>query len=421
MIETIPAYEREPYRQSQDARVAEVRSAAIVLDDTLLFPEGGGQPCDLGTLTSPRGEAIEVRSVRAADGRVEHQPLANEKNLEQVFGTGDPVTVELDWARRYDHMQQHTAQHLLSAVAEDRFGWRTTSFHLGGERCDIELDAPALAGASLAQLEELVNQRIRQALPVATRRVTLEEYERLTAAAALRSRGLPAGHRGSVRLVEIADVDLNTCGGTHVASTAELQMIQLLDTEPMRGGTRLHWLAGDRVRQQFALRESRLAQLRRLFETGDPELVEVAQQRLAAAEAARKMARGLERELAELWTDKLASLAAAAQDSPDVVEAHFEGRPMSFLSGVARGLRDRLGDQNEATCARLALLTGSDGDKSPFVLVQLRDDVDLEALGKSLVDVVGGRGGGRAPFFQGAADSWSERSVLITRWIESLH
>ena len=154
-----------------------------------------------------------------------------------------PADLRLDWERRFDHMQQHTGQHLLSAVAQDRFGWATTAFHLGPDVSDVELAAPSLPAADLARLEEAVAAEIRAARAVVPRRVPLEEFRALP----VRSRGLPEGFTGDVRLVEIAGVDLNTCGGTHLSNTAEIELVALLGTEALRGGTRVFFAAGGRA------------------------------------------------------------------------------------------------------------------------------------------------------------------------------
>src|SRR6185503_19277103 len=198
-------------------------------------------------------------------------------------------TVRLDWARRFDHMQQHTAQHLLSALAADRFGWETTSFHLGAQTCDVELAASELPAARQGELEEAIAAEVRAARPVTTRRVASEALAGL----AVRSRGLPAGHTGDVRLVEIAGVDLNTCGGTHLASTAEIECVKLLGVEPMRGGTRLYWVAGGRARARLAAHEARNEALRRALEAGDDELAAVAASKVAQLQESERARRRL--------------------------------------------------------------------------------------------------------------------------------
>jgi Ser-tRNA(Ala) deacylase AlaX len=196
-MNSLPAYEREPYRTEIDAVVL---SAGVdqgrpyaVLSDTVLYPEGGGQPADRGFL-----DQIEVLDVRKAGEGIRHY-------LAAAVGTG-PVKVRLDWARRFDHMQQHTGQHVLTAVAQERFGWETTAFHLGEERCDIELAVPSLSSEELARLEDAVAAMIRSARPVQPRRVSLDAYGTMQ----VRSRGLPEGHSGEVRLVEISGVAVTT-------------------------------------------------------------------------------------------------------------------------------------------------------------------------------------------------------------------
>src|ERR1017187_8448080 len=202
-----PACEREPYRTTLDASVLASGDDAgrpyVVLDDTILFPEGGGQPPDHGFLNDSEG--LDVQKKGAEIRHYVAAPLAP-----------GPARVRLDWDRRFDHMQQHTGQHLLSTVAQDRFGWQTTAFHLGPEVCDVELAVRALPPADLEALEEAVAAEIRAAHAVLPRRVTLDEFRALP----VRTRGLPEGHAGDVRLVEIEGVDLNTCGGNALSKNA---------------------------------------------------------------------------------------------------------------------------------------------------------------------------------------------------------
>src|ERR1044072_7336430 len=204
----LAAYERDPRLRELEGDARAVRGESgrpgARLSDTVLSPGGGGAPAARGWL----GE-IAVEEVQRRGGEVFHV-------LASAASPGR-ATVRLDWARGFDHMQQHTAQHLLSAIAADRFGWETTSFHLGAETCGGELAASELAADRVAELEDAVPAEVRAARPVTTRRVTPDSLAGL----AVRSRGLPAGHTGDVRLVEIAGIDLNTCGGTHLAPTAE--------------------------------------------------------------------------------------------------------------------------------------------------------------------------------------------------------
>ncbi|MDD5562821.1 MAG: alanyl-tRNA editing protein [Thermoanaerobaculaceae bacterium] len=386
----LPAYERDPYMKELTTQILETGAEGgrpfAVLADTVLYPEGGGQPADLGWL----GE-VEVVDVQRRERTVRHV-------LARPVEPG-PVTVRLDWGRRFDHMQQHTGQHLLTAVAADRFGWPTTAFHLGERVCDVELDVRPPAAAALAALEEAVAERIRAALPVSTRRVNPAEFATL----AVRTRGLPAGHAGDVRLVEIAGIDLNTCGGTHVRSTAEIEAIKLLGVEPMRGGTRLAFVAGGRVRARLGAHEARNTRLRALFGAPDEELAAVAEAKLEQLQAAEKRTRGLEEELAG------AVAATLAAEREGVVSAHFEGRDAAFLQALARRFV-------AGAPAKAALLTASDGDRSSFALAFGEDlHLDVQAAGREVAVLLDGRGGGSGRIFQGKAGSLERRAGAVAR------
>ncbi|HUP24715.1 MAG TPA: alanyl-tRNA editing protein [Thermoanaerobaculia bacterium] len=412
---TRAGFERDAYLQALETQVLQSGSDGgrpyAVLADTLLYPEGGGQPADRGLLEA-RDVAVEVVDVQRVMGSASHSgPPEREVRhfLSQPVAVG-PTTVRLDWARRYDLMQQHTAQHLLSAIAADRFGWPTTSFHLGPEVCDVELDVPALGGEQLATLEEAVMVEVRATRAVSARRVPLAEYEAL--GDRVRSRGLPEGFADDVRLVEIEGIDLNTCGGTHLRSTAEIESLKLLGTERLRGGTRLYWVAGGRVRQRLGRREDQAAELRATLGASDDDLVEVARQKLSRLEQADRTQRALTKELAS------ATAAALLGGSEPVVARHFEDREATFLQEVGRAFADGEG-------ARLALLTARAGDRLAFVVAAASGAAgDVRELGQQVAALLDGRGGGAGQVFQGRAGSLArveEAHALMDRVLTANH
>ncbi len=393
----IPAYERDPYLTRLEVEVVDVGEVDgrpyAVLDNTLLYPEGGGQPADLGRLGP-----LAVVDVQKQEGEVRHF-------LEAPCEPGAAV-LELDWARRYDHMQQHTAQHLLSAVSLARFGWATRSFHLGAETSDIELATAALTEDRLAALEEAAMAEIVAGRAITTRRVSPEEYGRLE----VRSRGLPAGHSGEIRLVEIEGVDLNTCGGTHLRSTGEIEAVKILRAEKLRGGSRVHWVAGRRLRRRLAAHEARGAELRGLFDSDETSLVEIAGLKLEQLAASRRRARHLESLLAAARVDGL----AAAEET--VVSAHFDDADGGLLQQIGRAFLDR-------APAKACLLTAS-GEKGAFFLVATGAESGLEAarIGPRVAELLGGRGGGAGTVFQGKVDSLEGREQaesLLHRELET--
>lgn len=390
-MSTPHAYERHPDLRFLSTSIIAVGADGarpyVLLADTILYPEGGGQPADRGTVNG-----VSVLDVQKGEDGVRHV-------LASALAPG-PAEVALDWGRRFDHMQQHTAQHLLSALAADRFGWATTSFHLQPEVCDIELAAEALSAVDLEALEAAVAAEIRAARPVSARRVSVEEYE---ATPGVRSRGLPAGHVGDVRLVEISGLDLATCGGTHLSSTAEIEALKLLGTEKLRGGVRLFWLAGERVRRRLAAHEARNAALRSILGGADAEFPDLVATKLARLKDALRR----ERDLADRLADAMAD-ALLARPEP-VVEAHFEDLDATFLARVGRRFAAGAGP-------RLAFLTATGPKGGAFLLAKTSScPTDLKALGPEIANLLGGKGGGAGQTFQGQAPSLANRAAALAR------
>jgi alanyl-tRNA synthetase len=385
-----PAYERDPFAATLESRVLrrgeEGGRPFLVLEDTVFYPEGGGQPCDLGTVNG-----LAVVDVQKREGEIRHY-------LEATVADG-PVSLHLDWVRRFDHMQQHTGQHLLTAVAQDRFQWATTAFHLGASVCDIELDAPSISPGELERLEEAVAAEIRARREVTARWVSTEGYARES----VRSRGLPGGHDGDIRLVQIAGVDLNTCGGTHLRHTGEIEALKLLGTEGIRGGMRLYYVAGRRARLRLGAHEKRNAELRAMLGAPDEEIVAVLQIKLDQLLTLERRNRKLEEQLADFQAAELAA-------RPDAfVDAHLEGRDMAFLQKLARGIL--------ATDPAKALFLTSELDGQALFLLSAGEgsSLDVPSAGKTVAALLGAKGGGAGRSFQGRAPSLAARTEAVLR------
>lgn len=387
-------YEEEPYARAIEVLLLGAGDspagapAAFYADvaETILFPGGGGQPADEGKLGGSRVLAEEKKE--GGGWRL---------FLESPLQAPGSVQLELDWERRYDRMQQHTAQHLLSAIALDQLGWRTTAFHLGEELTDIEVDVADPPAEKLAELEQLVAAAVRAAAPISCRRVEKEDYEKLEG---VRSRGLPAGHQGSVRLVEIAGYDLNTCGGTHLRSTAEIETLKLLHTESLRGGTRLYWVAGGRVRKRLAAAEARGAILRRLLDTGDQEMPTVIEGKLEQLAELRRQKEKLEARLAEA--------EAAALGEKLFAEQHCEESDLPYLQKVAKHWQN-------GKAAGLLFLTAKKGKEAAFLIATRGDlNLDIKSVGQEVAARLEGKGGGAGRLFQGKASSLDQRDAVVT-------
>src|SRR5438270_2025120 len=206
-------YYTDAYRTACTAKIIDRSEDGlrVYLDETAFYPTSGGQPHDLGRL----GNA-EVIDVIDEDDRIAHilsSPLSN---------AGASVEATIDWNRRFDHMQQHTGQHLLSAVFEDLFGAKTLSVHFGPDSSTLDLDPEAISPEQLLTVEVRANAVVAEARPVSV------TFENAAAVVGLRKASERAG---TLRVVSIADVDRSACGGTHVRTTAEIGVILLRSVE----------------------------------------------------------------------------------------------------------------------------------------------------------------------------------------------
>ncbi|MBK6768703.1 MAG: hypothetical protein IPG72_06790 [Ardenticatenales bacterium] len=392
------AYLREPYRTSIETTVAargdDARGPWIELVDTVLYPEGGGQPSDRGFVD---GQA--VADVQRVAGVIRHVLEA---------GAACPVPkaavhVELDWDRRFDHMQQHTAQHVLTAVAADRFGWLTTAFHLGPDTSDIEVAVPELGRDGLEALESAVAIELRAAHVVGSTYVDPADL----GGQGVRSRGLPEAHSGPVRLVSIGTLDVATCGGTHVANTAEVEALALLGAERMRGGVRLTWVAGGRVRRRMAAHEARTAVLRRTLGAADGALLDAVDAQMARLAAAERRAVDLEAEIVRSTAERIAAPRDAgtwAEPLPDgppsVLTAYEADAPAARLTAIARAVTALRPDS-------LIVVAGGTEPDGRVVIASAAsaDDRRVRAVAEAVFAVLDGRGGGRNGLYQGSTPS----------------
>ncbi|MEE6511169.1 hypothetical protein FKM82_017639, partial [Ascaphus truei] len=264
----------------------------VTLKDTVLFPEGGGQPDDRGFID----DVPVLRVTRLGPDAVHFVP--------SPLDLGAQVPVRLDWVRRFDHMQQHSGQHLVTAIADSLYGFKTTSWELGRQRSVIELDTPTVTATQAEAIESLVNEKIREHKPVNVRVITVDDPE----FDGVRSRGLPDDHAGPVRIIDIEGVDANMCCGTHVSNLSDLQAIKILGTEKgKKNKTNLIFLAGERVLKYAARSYSVEKALTSLLKNGPEEHVD-------AVDKLQKSVKMLQKNNVTLVRD-LAMLVAEASNS----------------------------------------------------------------------------------------------------------
>ncbi|CAN5400210.1 DHHA1 domain-containing protein [soil metagenome] len=369
-------YYTDAYTAEFDAVILKVMQhdgrAAVVLDRTAFYPTSGGQPHDTGTLASAR--VLEV--VEAEDGGILHV-------VDREVAPGS-VRGSIDWDRRFDHMQQHTGQHVLSAAFDRLLQARTVSFHLGSASASIDL-AREVSPAEIARVERDANRIVWEDRPVNVRFADGEEVARLPL------RKEPA-RGGVLRLVEVDGSDLSACGGTHVARTGAIGIVAVASWERFKGGTRVEFLCGGRALAGYhALRDAVAASVR-LISVLPGELPAGIERLQAEGKEAKRQIRDQQGRLAGFEAEKL--VAHAEGLGPwRVVLAALDGWDPNGLKALACAIVDRP--------RHIAVLFGG---PAPAAVVAARGEAvafDCAVLLKSLTTAFGGKGGGRPDLAQG--------------------
>lgn len=228
----------------------------LELEETAFYPEGGGQPCDSGTI----GE------MNVQDVTIEGETILHKVDNPSAAVPGATVTCRLNWDKRFDHMQQHSGQHLLSAIGLQLLDAPTLSFHLGEDYATIDVELDELSVERLGALEKEVNRHIYSNHIISSYFTTAEEAARLPLVKQ------PKFTNG-IRIVEMKDVEYNACGGTHVSSTGEIGMIKLLKSERQKGNIRIYFLCGTRALNEFNENQRILSVLAQKFNTGKDEIL----------------------------------------------------------------------------------------------------------------------------------------------------
>src|SRR4051812_8277402 len=379
------ATERLYYKDSHliefEARVVDVTErvsgwTAVTLDRTAFYPTGGGQPSDTGSL----GRA---RVVECTD---EGDTILHVINGEAPK-VGDEVSGRIDWPRRLDHIQQHSGQHILSQAMVKLFDAPTRSFRVMEEVCEIDVDLINPSDERIERAVELANNVIWEDRPMITKEVTATE------AAGLPLRKEPS-REGNLRLIEIEDFDLTPCGGTHAAHTGEVGIIAVRSWERAKGLTRIEWLAGRRVLEDYRRANSSARAVATLFSTGRDEAPKSAAHLQEENKQLHHRLRPLEEIAARAEAEQLFNEAPPNNDGVRVIKKVFDDRNGDSLRLLAQALSAK---------PRALVLLGATSDNVARLVFARSDDTpgDMNVLMKEACKVIGGRGGGNASMAQG--------------------
>jgi alanyl-tRNA synthetase len=358
---------------------------AVLLDRTAFYPTSGGQPFDTGRLGS-----IEVLETLDQDDDVWHV-------VSTPIAEGSRLHGEIDWTRRFDHMQQHTGQHVLSAAFDRLLDNRTVSFHMGAETSTIDL-ARDVSPADLERCVDEANRVVWEDRPVTIRFASQEEAARLP----LRKEPV---RQGPLRLIEVGDFDLSACGGTHVARTGEIGTIVVTTAERFKGGSRLTFVCGGRALRAFRIYRDAVAGSVRSLSVLPHELPSAVDRLQAEFKLARKTINRMQGSLAVHEASRLLSEAPVVEGVRLVVHM-LDGWDVTGLKAIAAAIAG----EGKAAAALFS-------SAPPIAAVVARSadvGIDANAVLQQLLARFGGRGGGKADLAQGAGLTGDANDIMAT-------
>ncbi|HSH04295.1 MAG TPA: alanyl-tRNA editing protein [Anaerolineae bacterium] len=384
-------YYEASYQRALTAKVVEslmvAGRPAVVLDESCFYPSSGGQPYDTGVLN---GVAVEDVWVRESDEAVVHQ-------LAAPLAVGTAVTGEINWERRFDHMQQHSGQHILSQAFLRVAEAATIGFHLGEVGVTIDLDCEQLSDSQVGDVEQMANEIVWENRPIRAYFVPLAEAQSLDL------RKIPDVKGDTLRLVDIDDFDLTACGGTHVTHTGGVGLIKILKAVRYKQGYRIEFRCGGRAVADYGMKHQLLTVLSNTLTTGYDDLPNVLTKLQEENKELQKSQKQLGQQLSglegrQLWTDgervggmRVVMGAFTDKDAGEVRQL------ASVITGLEGGV---------------ALLASVMAERTHFVFGRHEEAVgDMNQILQMTLGEIGGRGGGRPNLAQGGGVVTDEARV----------
>ncbi|WP_102272693.1 alanyl-tRNA editing protein [Cytobacillus massiliigabonensis] len=377
-------YYQDPYIKSFTTHLKEQQKDEqgrlyAVLEKTAFYPTGGGQPHDTGTLNR-----IKVTDVEETNGEIRHY-------LEKPLNGPGEITGEIDWERRFDHMQQHAGQHILSAAFEEIFGFATVSFHLGNEVLTIDLDIEELTDEQAEEAEGLANQIILENRSIETKWVSMDELSSYRLRKQL-------SVTENIRLVIIPDFDYNGCGGTHPHSTGEVRAIKILDWEKQRKKIRVQFVCGDRVFNQLHQKQKEIKRLTSILNAPEENLADTAKKII---EDKKMLEKSIEELKDELVAYEAKDLLANGKSSSNgiMIGKQFNNRSIQEIQKLARAVTV----QSEEA---VVFFVNAAEEKLQFVCAKGKTpNGSMKEITNKLLPLLNGKGGGNDLFAQGGGEA----------------
>lgn len=377
---TIKLYDKNAYQTSCEAKIVSCEKKEenlfdIVLDQTIFFPEEGGQTPDKGTING-----LHVIDVQIKDDVITHTIKTDGK---MPLQTGDTVSCDLNWAHRFSNMQQHTGEHIISGIVYKRYGYDNVGFHLSDSIVTMDYNGP-ISDKDLIEIEEEANRYIFEGRPIITGYPSKEELEALN----YRSKKELAG---PIRIVEIKDVDVCACCAPHVKNTTEVGLLKILDATAYKGGIRISMLCGMRALYHYRDCLNRCIALSQLTSRPQEEIVE-------AVEQQKETIGGLQQQIFSLQQTLLKKEAASVDASAEDVLLFTENTDTNIIRYQV----------NEFTASHPGYCAIFNKNETGYNFIIGSKEKDCNKIGTLLREKLGAKCGGKSVMIQGSVEASEE-------------
>ncbi len=380
-------YFEDPYQVDFEAQVVERLTyqgqPALILDGTCFYPEGGGQPADRGTLNG-----IQVTHVLEENGRILHV-------LEEDVSE-DKVQGKIDWPRRFDHMQQHSGQHILSQCLVQLHEAETRSFHLGERTSTLEIDLRNVDEKEVERIERLANDIVFQDKEIKTCILHEEELQSIP----LRR---PPHKTGAIRVVEVADFDYSACGGTHPRRTGEIGIIKIFRWDRIRDNVRLEFICGGRALEDYIRKHRDLRELSNRLNVDEKEVLSSYEKLISELKIQKKASRMIQEKLVQYEAEEI-----IGKTQGKIIQAIFTEKTPEEVRSLALAVI-RKGD--------FVVLFGVRGQNRIHIFLARSEslNVDLRELVPIVSPLIEGRGGGRPSLVEIAGEKKENLEMVLEK------
>jgi alanyl-tRNA synthetase len=377
-------YYEEPYLQEFKGKILEKikieDKPALILDNTCFYPTSGGQPNDLGYI-----QGVSIVDVIEDGEKIIH--LLKEDIVEEC---GDTVIGKIDWKRRFDHMQQHSGQHILSAAFEKLWSADTVSFNLGNNVCSIDIMKGEISSEEIKKVEILANDIVLKNTPINIYFIGKEEVKEL------KLRKIPP-QKGKIRIVEMNNFDICACCGTHCRTTGEVGLIKILKWENRGVKIRIDFICGKRSLKDYYWKNELIKNISNKFTIKDTELGEALEKMLEERKETRKELRGVKEKLQKYEAKKIIDESSIRDNGIKMINKVFEENNFQEVRGLVQKIINL--DDSVVVLAGIKSKGEEEGAKILFACSRVLK-YDMNKLIREAGKFIEGRGGGASNFAQ---------------------